>query len=58
MAENVYYVQYWELDRPENIQEDAFPNFEEAKAFFEEIMANRDWDACILNGADKEALAK
>lgn len=53
-----YYVQYWELDRAENIQEDAFPTLEEAQNFYDEIMANNDWDACIVSDADKEALEK
>ena len=53
-----YYVQYWELPRCENIQEDAFPNWEEAKAFYDEIMANDYWDACIVTDADKELLER
>lgn len=53
-----YYVQYWELARAENVQEDAFPNLEEAQNFYDEIMANDDWDACIMTDADKELLER
>lgn len=52
-----YYVQYWELDRAENVQEDAFSSFNEAQNFYNEIMDNPKWDACILSAEDKAALS-
>ena len=58
MAEK-YFVQYWEVARPENVQEDVFPNLEEAQAFYNELMDNNpDWDACIIGDDVKEFLGK
>lgn len=53
-----YYVQYWEVAWCENILEEAFPSFEEAKAFYDEIMKSPVLDACIVTDADKELLER
>lgn len=44
----MWFVNYWELEHPTEIQQDAFATYKEAEAFLDELLGNNpSWDGYI-----------